>query len=427
MDGTQLKEMLETLSNRQYYSSARIRAGLARDEKGVRFIGGHATLTDDDTDKTRSLDYGTMILVGFSLSALEFRKWITRLVNEEKGLFGDFDVAMKGQFEFRGDLSQQFIPSNYQNFPMSWECNIFRYHLDNTATVQPSSFLPAKHDLPLYPDSRTAFADWLGYQPDRFDYNGTLVTFLPNLEARLGAVIVGRNRVQISIFPGRKATTELKGKIFIQEAFEAMGKPQRSTNRDLQFSESMTEVEVDFKPGLVYLLLLNKENDVVDYQRFFSTWPGHQGQEFEVTAESIERIVQQGESETLEFKLEVGKNHRELVETMVAFANSRGGAILLGVDDDGEIKGIPDSELQKIEEKITNITREFCDPTVQFKTTRLLIQERNIVVVEVPEGSAKPHWLKNRGPMTRSGSTDRVMSRFEAEQAFRKPGSGPFG
>jgi len=46
--------------------------------------------------------------------------------------------------------------------------------------------------------------------------------------------------------------------------------------------------------------------------------------------------------------------------------------------------------------------------------------------VEIPEGSAKPYWLKNHGPIIRSGSTDRVMSRIEAQQLF-STAKGPFG
>jgi len=58
--------------------------------------------------------------------------------------------------------------------------------------------------------------------------------------------------------------------------------------------------------------------------------------------------------------------------------------------------------------------------------TLLKVQGKDVLVLEVKEGSAKPYWLKNRGPMMRSGSNDRLMTRFEAEQVFRKL-SGPFG
>jgi len=49
-----------------------------------------------------------------------------------------------------------------------------------------------------------------------------------------------------------------------------------------------------------------------------------------------------------------------------------------------------------------------------------------VFVVEIPEGSAKPYWLKNHGPIIRTGLTDRVMSRIEAQQSF-STAKGPFG
>jgi ATP-dependent DNA helicase RecG len=111
---------------------------------------------------------------------------------------------------------------------------------------------------------------------------------------------------------------------------------------------------------------------------------------------------------------------------MVAFSNLRGGLILLGIDDHGEVNGVQDPDPAKIEERIQNFSREFCDPPVKFTLRKVELQAKSVIVVEIPEGSAKPYWLKNHGPIIRSGSTDRVMSRIEAQQLF-STAKGPFG
>jgi len=56
-----------------------------------------------------------------------------------------------------------------------------------------------------------------------------------------------------------------------------------------------------------------------------------------VSLRAIIGLIRKGESETLEFKESFG---REAIETVCAFANTKGGVLLVGVDDKGAIKGI---------------------------------------------------------------------------------------
>lgn len=51
----------------------------------------------------------------------------------------------------------------------------------------------------------------------------------------------------------------------------------------------------------------------------------------------IARLIKQNESETLEFKRSFG---RESIESLVAFANTGGGTLLIGVTDDGDVCGV---------------------------------------------------------------------------------------
>lgn len=53
--------------------------------------------------------------------------------------------------------------------------------------------------------------------------------------------------------------------------------------------------------------------------------------------EELRKLIDGGESETVEFKTSFDK---EVAETSAAFANTRGGVLLIGASDRGEIKGI---------------------------------------------------------------------------------------
>ena len=52
---------------------------------------------------------------------------------------------------------------------------------------------------------------------------------------------------------------------------------------------------------------------------------------------NIKKILTKGESETVEFKRSFDK---ECIETTVAFANTKGGTIFIGVNDEGKARGI---------------------------------------------------------------------------------------
>ena len=55
-----------------------------------------------------------------------------------------------------------------------------------------------------------------------------------------------------------------------------------------------------------------------------------------MNSQSLKKLLLSGESETVEFKTSFGK---EAIETLVAFANTKGGTILIGVNDKGEVAG----------------------------------------------------------------------------------------
>ena len=55
------------------------------------------------------------------------------------------------------------------------------------------------------------------------------------------------------------------------------------------------------------------------------------------TDEYYQRLIQQGESARVEFK---NSFQKELIETLVAFANSKGGLVLVGISDAGQITGV---------------------------------------------------------------------------------------
>ncbi len=116
--------------------------------------------------------------------------------------------------------------------------------------------------------------------------------------------------------------------------------------------------------------------------------------------EELRRLVKQGETETLEFKTKV--NHPEkIVKEVVAFANTKGGNLLLGVSDQGQLLGLAAATeaVYTLEAAIAN----YCFPKIQYQ--RKIIQltaKKAIVNYTIFESKFKPHYtLFGKGKKSR--------------------------
>ncbi len=101
--------------------------------------------------------------------------------------------------------------------------------------------------------------------------------------------------------------------------------------------------------------------------------------------------VKMGEGQNLEFKLK--SNHPErIIREIVAFANADGGRLLIGIADDGSIKGL--KHVFEDEFILRNSIEKYIQPPVNYATYRVaLADEREVLVFDVPESKEKPHYV----------------------------------
>ena len=99
-----------------------------------------------------------------------------------------------------------------------------------------------------------------------------------------------------------------------------------------------------------------------------------------MTPADLEILIQQGEGTTLEFKESLSSS---FAREVVALANTIGGRILLGMTDDGAVKGIEDTNALRA--RIQDIARN-CDPAVKV----LVEPVDGVLAVHVRESDAKP-------------------------------------
>lgn len=114
-------------------------------------------------------------------------------------------------------------------------------------------------------------------------------------------------------------------------------------------------------------------------------------------AAKLELEISGGESNRLEFKKELPKDHRKYLKTIVAFSNGSGGKLLFGVSDDRSVVGIPDDILFSTVDSITNSIVDSCTPPVVQSVYVETIGESSIIVMDVRPGVVTPYYLNSEG------------------------------
>ncbi|QTA79231.1 Schlafen and ATP-dependent DNA helicase domains-containing protein [Desulfonema limicola] len=124
------------------------------------------------------------------------------------------------------------------------------------------------------------------------------------------------------------------------------------------------------------------------------------------------------ENQYIEFKSEAVKA-ADLADEIVAFANSEGGEIWLGIEEHGKISGLSRS----YEEDVMNICRTACIPPIIPVYQSLVIDGKTIAQVSIPKGKDKPYYTSRHKYFIRVGSTKRVASREELLRLFQASGA----
>lgn len=101
-------------------------------------------------------------------------------------------------------------------------------------------------------------------------------------------------------------------------------------------------------------------------------------------------LLEEGEGSTVEFKRKV-TSPEKIARALIGFANTRGGIILFGVDDDKSIVGV-ESEKSEVE-MIETAARIFCDPPINPLIEIASYQGKDLIIVTVEESHEKPHYL----------------------------------
>ena len=103
-------------------------------------------------------------------------------------------------------------------------------------------------------------------------------------------------------------------------------------------------------------------------------------------------LVEEGENLTCEFKRKFSTAEK-IAREMIAFANTKGGYLIIGVDDDKEIIGV---ESEKAEaELIYDVAKNFCEPPLNIHIDYVEVKGKEVLIVEIFESDNKPHRIQD--------------------------------
>lgn len=116
---------------------------------------------------------------------------------------------------------------------------------------------------------------------------------------------------------------------------------------------------------------------------------------FELNEQEALRLISEGENSRVEFKRKF-TTHEKIARELIAFANSKGGLIFFGVDDNGEIVGVKSEK--ETEELLMETATNYCEPQIDLKVYVLEVEGKDIVIGEVKESNRKPHRIQDYQP-----------------------------
>lgn len=105
----------------------------------------------------------------------------------------------------------------------------------------------------------------------------------------------------------------------------------------------------------------------------------------------IFQLIAKGEGETLDFKKTISSASK-IAKTIAAFANHKGGRLLVGVNDNGSISGTRSEDDKYMLDLAAGF---FCKPEIRLELIEWEIGGKAVIEAIIPEGNDKPYYAKD--------------------------------
>jgi predicted HTH transcriptional regulator len=110
-----------------------------------------------------------------------------------------------------------------------------------------------------------------------------------------------------------------------------------------------------------------------------------------MTIQDVRSLAYRGEGKFVEFKRKV-EYPEKIIREMVAFANTKGGHLLIGIDDDGSVPGLKYAEegIYALEQAL----EKWCRPKIEYEVEIVPVShKKSVISFHIKESKKKPHYV----------------------------------
>ncbi len=133
-----------------------------------------------------------------------------------------------------------------------------------------------------------------------------------------------------------------------------------------------------------------------------------------LNTETIQSLIDSGESYNVEFKVRAPSKVRELTEEICAFANADGGYLLIGVDDNGQVVGtnLENDKRSAVQSSISEIS-----PALHCELYSVNVEGKTVWIIDIPSGKDKPY-IFSGSIYVREGANSQKLRTVEEMRYF---------
>jgi Schlafen, AlbA_2 len=364
--------------------------------------------------ETNSHKYPQVVLARRLITPDETIALVRVLVEEAKLDTGTQlgSVPLECHFGWPGDSRRQ---SGWREWE-EWPSEIFRLEPAENFQVRDAHALGplVAIDGPYYPSAELLLRDFFGIRSKLNGWpqhlQGGVVVALPDFRARISGLAVAVGYLKIGLEHAFIDPSDLVLQVYAEDITGPL------VQKCIQQPEAVAQVDLAGKCSRASVALLcRSRGEVLDERSFREGGWTDEGVTFETSALVVEQMLLVGEGETLEFKerLERGTGEK-LAKTAVAFANTNGGTIVFGVNDDLRVVGCENA--RALADSVTNVLRSFCDLMPVFSTEVVDYEDKELLLVHVKRTDGPIYTVRERGPFIRANGSNRLPSSQELER-----------
>lgn len=321
--------------------------------------------------------YERAVFVASAPAGASVAKWLAH------GRISLPSLSIKLQLE--GSASVERRDSNFEGIyeRLPWPTREWNVHLQNTSGQTLNDEMVAS-DMPAFITFDWAAAEFFGvaFVHNRNFSGREVVVRQQDRRARIDHVLVRPTELLVRVGGDHLAGTSL--------ALSGADGQRRSLSRRTRQVRLPTPAGLG--PGA--WIALHRDQELLDRRILDRSWGGR---DFDVEVDAatrVEVLISGGERAIVEFKRELpDSDPRQAMKTVAAFANGRGGTLLFGVDDEGQVVGLGKAHTRQNVDRLTSLISDWVRPLPSFEVEMVDIDGRGVIAINVDTGSEPPYGI----------------------------------